>query len=257
MAKYKVSYKMLRQQGEELKNVAKLLDGYAEKIKQTRSNLGNDDMLSSVRNNLNQLSTQLGEMRAITKLAGDVLTEGVEGYSALETRQVKKVDSLKAHNRDFYKNPVVVASVGSGGGSGGGASTGAVTTATTTQSVPETTSVQYTETNIQYTQTTINQTNITAAPVADVPSGAVATAATAAAGAGILGAAAGVGATLGMQHLKNKKEKEASTFVADSPNDTAYDPELELQIALEKVRRLNEEEEEPETSIDNKEGDTE
>ena len=112
MAKYKVSYKILSKQGEEIKAIAKLLDRYAEQIEQIRGRLGQDEMLSSVCGNLQKLSVQLGESRAIINMAGEVLSQSVEGYSALETRQIKKVEALKAHNRDFYKNPVVVASAG-------------------------------------------------------------------------------------------------------------------------------------------------
>ena len=112
MAKYKVSYKVLSKEAEELKAVAKLLDGYAQQVSQIQGRLGQTETLAAVRSNLQKLSAQLGESRAVLSTAGQILAKSVGSYTAAETRQVKKVDNLKAHNRDFYKNPVVVASVG-------------------------------------------------------------------------------------------------------------------------------------------------
>lgn len=121
MAVYKVSYKVLRQQGEEMKAVAKMVDEYASRVEAIRSKLGNDNMLAPIRDNLRKMNSQLGESRAILNTAGELLIKNVENYGGVETRQVKKVDAMKAHNRDFYKNPVVVASVG---GAAGGAAAG-------------------------------------------------------------------------------------------------------------------------------------
>ncbi len=135
MAGYKVSYKVLRQQGEDLKAVAKQIDGYAERVTQISGKLGNDEMLAEVRRNLQTLKTQLGESRAVLNTAGELLSRTVESYGVAETRQVKKVDGIKAHNRDFYKKPIVVASAGAAaaaaavasvkvtGGAGGGTTT--------------------------------------------------------------------------------------------------------------------------------------
>jgi len=103
MANYKVSYKVLKQQGEELKAVAKLLDGYNERLNQVISRLGQDETLTQIRTNLQKLGVQLGESRAIINTAGELLSKSVESYSNVETRQVKRVDSLKAHNRDSTK----------------------------------------------------------------------------------------------------------------------------------------------------------
>ena len=116
MGNYKVSYKVLRQQGEDIKAVAKLFDGYTEKVTQINSKLGDDALLAEVRKNLNQLREQLVESRAVLSTAGEFLVSTVDSYSDVEVRQVKKVDRTKAHNRDFYKNPVVVASAGGAAG---------------------------------------------------------------------------------------------------------------------------------------------
>lgn len=130
MAEYKVSYKVLGQQGEDMKAVAKMVDSYAERVAQINGKLGSDALLEQVRGNLQKLYTQLGESRSVLNTAGELLLKSVEGYTGAETRQVKKVDSMKAHNRDFYKNPVVVASAGGGaGGAAGGMIGGAVDSA--------------------------------------------------------------------------------------------------------------------------------
>ena len=123
MAKYKVSYKILRQQGEDMKAVAKMVDGYAESIGKIRGKLGSDNMLAEIRNNLQKLSTQLGESRAILNTAGELLVKNVESYGGVELRQVKKVDAMKSQNRDFYKRPVVVASAGGAAGGAAAAAT--------------------------------------------------------------------------------------------------------------------------------------
>ena len=122
MGSYKVSYKILRQQGEDIKAVAKLVDGYAERVTQVSGKLGDDALLADVRKNLSKLHEQLVESRSVLNTAGEFLVSTVDSYSDVEIRQVKKVDGTKAHNRDFYKNPVVVASAG-------GAAGGAVATA--------------------------------------------------------------------------------------------------------------------------------
>jgi hypothetical protein len=191
MATYKVSYKMLAKQGEELKAVAKLVDGYTDRVNQIRGKLGDNETLAAVRNNLSKFGNQLTESRTILSVAGGLLTSTVEKYTAVETRQVKNVDSYKAHNRDFYKNPVVVASAG-GAGAGVTAATmqsapvssasaqtmssSAIQTATPVQtatsvqtaSEPAPATVNYTENNTvnNYTQVNIiNESSAMASPI--------------------------------------------------------------------------------------------
>ena len=125
MAKYRVSYQVLRKQGEDMKAVARMVDGYAEKVGKVRGKLGSDNMLAEIRNNLQKLSAQLLESRAVINTAGELLIKNVEDYGGAETRQVSKIDAMKAHNRDFYKRPVAVASAGGGRGGGGGGGTSA------------------------------------------------------------------------------------------------------------------------------------
>lgn len=248
MAQYKVSYKMLSEQGEALKNVAKMVDGYAERVNSVRSKLGSDQMLASVRDNLQKLNTQLGESRAILNTAGELLVKTVQGYTTTETRQVKKVDGLRAHNRDFYKNPVVVASAG--GASAGGA-------AAMASGMPSANA-----TTVNYTDNSVNIGTYSApqeAPVAAQPIAAPVVARTAthaaptvptapksaapsvntgvAAGAGVLGAVAVGGAVAGGIHLKKQKEAGKAGEAASK----AYDPEKELDAAIKRLRELEDE----------------
>ncbi len=103
MPSYKVSYKILRQQGEDMKAVAKLIDGYDQRVAQVSGKLGEGDLLAQVRTNLGKLREQLTESRTVINTAGEFLTKTVDSYTGVELRQVKKADSTRAHNRDFYK----------------------------------------------------------------------------------------------------------------------------------------------------------
>ncbi|MDR2502320.1 MAG: hypothetical protein LBC78_03620 [Oscillospiraceae bacterium] len=158
MAGYKVSYKILRQQGEDIKSTAKLVDGYAERVGQIRGRLGSDGLLADVRGNLQKLQGQLGESRAVLNAAGEFLVKTVDGYSGTETRQVKKVDGTKAHNRDFYKNPVVVASAG--GAAAGAAAVGAAGAVAPPPAAPAAATVNYTDNTVNYTDNSVNVTYV-------------------------------------------------------------------------------------------------
>lgn len=120
---YKVSYKVVSEQGEQLKNIAKEMDNYVTRLNQIVSKLGNDELLQSVRNDLNKFKQQLEEEKTVLNLAGQVITDVVQNYTGTEKKTVGKVDKAKAHNRDFYKRPVAVASAG---GASAGATGGAV-----------------------------------------------------------------------------------------------------------------------------------
>ena len=115
---YKVSYKVVSEQGEQLKNIAKDMDNYVNRLNQIVSKLGNDELLQTVRGDLNKFKQQLEEEKTVLNLAGQVIADVVQNYTGAEKKGVGKVDKAKAHNRDFYKRPVAVASAG-GGAAGG------------------------------------------------------------------------------------------------------------------------------------------
>ncbi len=109
---YKVSYKVVTEQAEQLKNIAKEMDNYVNRLNQIVSKLGNDELLQSVRGDLNKFKQQLEQEKTVLNLAGQVITDVVQNYTGVEKKSVGKVDKAKAHNRDFYKRPVAVASAG-------------------------------------------------------------------------------------------------------------------------------------------------
>ena len=165
---YKVSYKVVSEQGEQLKNMAKDLDNYISQVNQIISKLGNDELLVSVREDLKKFGQQLEEEKTIFNLAGQILADIVQSYTGAEKKSVQKVDKAKAHNRDFYKRPVAVASAGSATATASAAGAGAAAASATS-----------------YTSTTVNySTTVNSAPT-DFGSGAA------------TGAAASVASTIG------------------------------------------------------------
>ncbi len=146
---YKVSYKVVTEQGEQLKNIAKEMDNYINRINQIVSKLGSDELLQQVRGDLNKFKQQLEEEKTVLNLAGGVITDVVQNYSGTEKKSVGKVDKAKAHNRDFYKRPVSVASAGgaSAGMTGAVASGAASASSVTVGSISNSSTVSST-TNI-------------------------------------------------------------------------------------------------------------
>ncbi|WP_026670773.1 hypothetical protein [Butyrivibrio sp. AE3006] len=169
---YKVSYKVVSEQGEQLKKTAKDFDNYVNQLNQIVSKLGNDELLQSVREDLKKFQKQLEEERTVFNLAGQVISDVIQSYTGAEKKSVQKVDKAKAHSRDFYKRPVVVASAGGGAAAGAGAAASASASAGASASVNVSgggnTSVNYT--NVE--STVVNQTNVyvnNAAPSTGTP----------------------------------------------------------------------------------------
>lgn len=262
MAGYKVSYKILRQQGDDMKAVAKLVDGYSERVAQVSGKLGEGELLAEVRKNLGKLREQLGESRTVLNTAGEFLVKTVDSYTGVEVRQVKKTDSTKAHNRDFYKNPVVVASVG---GAAGGAGVAAAMPSSVA-SAPAATTVNYTDNSVNVNYVAVESSpaavpaveaapavvNTAAAPAATAapnasaaaPQAGIGNVAGIAAGVGVVGGAIGAGALLGVKHLLDE-DKKTKPVSSDKQRQTSgegeYDPEAELAKAIARVRELEEE----------------
>lgn len=125
MASYKVAYKVLGEQGESLKKVSKELDQYISQLNAVKGKLGTDNLFEEIRQNLTKLTADMEESRTILSMAGDFLTQSVQGYSNAEKKVVKRSEGSKSHQRDFYKNPVTVVSIGGGGAAAGAAAAGA------------------------------------------------------------------------------------------------------------------------------------
>ncbi|MCR4786994.1 MAG: hypothetical protein K5888_00260 [Lachnospiraceae bacterium] len=216
---YKVSYKVVSEQGEQLKNLAKDMDNYISQTNQIVSKLGNDELLVSVREDLKKFSKQLEEEKTILNLAGQVITDIIQSYTGVEKKSVSKVDKAKAHNRDFYKRPVAVASAGAGAAtataSAGAASASAYSSTTTS------TTVNYTK-NITAAGPSLSSGSVAATTSAAAPAaagsilGAVSQAAKNGGGVAAGLAAAGVAAVTGaglagaavLDHKQQKKEEE-------------------------------------------------
>jgi hypothetical protein len=256
MTKYKVSYGVLSEQGKELKAIGKLMDQYTQQVVQITGKLGQDQTFSLIKQNLIKLSQQLGESRAIINLAGEVLSQNVEGYATLETRQVNKIDSLKAHNQDFYKKPVIVASVV-------GAVSGVTTAGATPTGAPMgagATTINYTENNTYINAAPESSTQITSPTPSTLSSSTLphssldavdsimvqppltsetSTSATKgiAAGAAVLGAVAGAGLTHVVGQTKKRRSRSEGTDGVVE-NEIEEDPEIELTRAIERVKNL-------------------
>jgi len=263
MATYKVSYKVLRQQGEDMKAAAKLLDGYADRVGKVRGNLGDDNMLAEIRRNLGALATALGESRTVLNTAGELLIKNVENYGGVETRQVKKVDGMRAHNRDFYKKPVVVASAG--GAAGGAAVAGAASAPTPTvtpAAVAPNASTSYAapepivQSAAEGSFSTVPLSNQASAPqaanaAASIPSSETPKAAdllsgmstAAKAGIGAAGAAAvAAGGILGGREIKKRRDGEKQDAAPEPEEGDLL--EMELEKARKRVSELENSEEE-------------
>ena len=87
---YKVSYKVVSEQGEQLKNMAKDLDNYISQVNQIISKLGNDELLVSVREDLKKFGKQLEEEKTIFNLAGQILSDIVQSYTGAEKRAYRR-----------------------------------------------------------------------------------------------------------------------------------------------------------------------
>lgn len=266
MAGYKVSYKVLSEQGTTLKNIAKQIDSYTTRINAVRGKLGDDQLLQETRNNLQKLAQQMEENRTVINMASDVVLKCVEAYAGTEKETVKKVDAAKAHNRDFYKNPVVVASAGGNSMSmsanmnvsgAGGMTTGAAgagMAGATNANIDSTV-----ESNMVFVDqsTTVNgDINMAGEAVPEMAadqsnpsvyqldfSTGEGVSAAAATGLGVAGAAAGVAAVYGGSKLaaylkeKNKKEQDGNS---DRPEEAKYkDAEARLAEAREKLANLS------------------
>ena len=191
---YKVSYKVVSEQGEQLKNIAKDMDTFASQLDKIVAKLGNDELLQSVRTDLNKFRKQLEEEKTVLNLAGQIIVDVIQSYTGVEKKSVQKVDKAKAHNRDFYKRPVAVASAG-------GAAAGA------TVNINTATATSYQSTTNVYSSPSTGAADFTSGAVSDISAagasgiagaaGAAMSGGATAAVAGIAAAAAGVAAAGG------------------------------------------------------------
>ena len=169
---YKISYKVAAEQAEQLKNIAKDMDNYVNQLNQIVGRLGNDELLQSVRNDLNKFKKQLEEEKTVLNLASSVISDVIQSFSGVEKKSVGKVDKAKAHNRDFYKRPVAVASAGGGAAAGAAAASHvSVSTGGGGSSVIQQQNISHSTTNFNFSGASVSSGVSAAAPGVSAVSG--------------------------------------------------------------------------------------
>ncbi len=136
MASVKVSAHSLEQQKKEYEKAVKNLDNALEQIKKVNASLGKDAMLDGVRQALTKLAASLETRAGVILLMTKALEKSNAKYTAAQKKAVTKSNQFRAHNRDFYGNPVVVTVVAGGAGATAGALSGAAAVAETTGTTP-------------------------------------------------------------------------------------------------------------------------
>ena len=136
MASVKVSAHSLEQQKKEYEKAVKNLDNALEQIKKVNASLGKDAMLDDVRQALTKLAASLETRAGVILLMTKALEQSNAKYTAAQKKAVTKSNQFRAHNRDFYGNPVVVTVVAGGAGATAGALSGAAAVAETTGTTP-------------------------------------------------------------------------------------------------------------------------
>lgn len=136
MASVKVSAHSLEQQKKEYEKAVKNLDNSLEQIKKVNASLGKDAMLDGVRQALTKLAASLETRAGVILLMTKALEQSNAKYTAAQKKAVTKSNQFRAHNRDFYGNPVVVTVVAGGAGATAGALSGAAAVAETTGTTP-------------------------------------------------------------------------------------------------------------------------
>ena len=132
----KVSAHSLAQQKKEYEKAVKNLDNALEQIKKVNASLGKDAMLDGVRQALTKLAASLETRAGVILLMTKALEQSNAKYTAAQKKAVTKSNQFRAHNRDFYGNPVVVTVVAGGAGATAGALSGAAAVAETTGTTP-------------------------------------------------------------------------------------------------------------------------
>ncbi|MCR4891038.1 MAG: hypothetical protein K5989_02460 [Lachnospiraceae bacterium] len=143
MGGYKVSYKVLSQQGDALKAMAKGIDSYITELEQIKGALGSDSMLQDARAGLAKVAGQFEGLRTAMSLAGEALAEGIGKYTNTEQKNIKRSGETKAHKRDFYKQPVTIASAGGGAAVAGAVGSGAASAASYSTATETSTTINY------------------------------------------------------------------------------------------------------------------
>lgn len=255
MAKFKVSYKLLKQAAQDLETVSKEVIDHMDALEKVGNNLQDESVLTGVKRSLLDGSAKLNEYMESLKTISKSMTLVVEKYTATENNNSKKMDSARAHNRDFYKNAVSVPSASVGSSGGGGAAVTAAPTATTAAATVVNVNVGGADmggsgsvqspaaTTAGYTP--VSSSGGTTSGATFVPSGSAGSAAAASGGMGTAataGAAAVVGAAAvagGVAAAAKSKKKKAAAAQGAAPTPAMVEldkAERKLAEAMEKAK---------------------
>lgn len=251
MAYVKTSVDTLNQQKREYEKAVKSLDNALEQIKKVNRSLGKDAMLEGVRNALTKLSASLETRAGVLLLMTKALEQSGEKYTTSQKKAVAKSNQFRAHNRDFYGNPVVVTAAtatvaATATASASGVDSSVPITSQNTENVP----VQ-TDSEIRPAAEPVSTGSMGSGPVeGGTVTGAVDTGSSDP-GANVfaVGAAAAAGAVIGgiagraMGALVKPGQKKTEPTPEEKEQESSTDIEAQLEAAKERLRRLNEMEE--------------
>ncbi len=108
MSEYKISYKLLKQQTEEMQKLSTQMTTLSQRVAAASSKLGQDELLAKARTSLQQCTTKINDTAQVITTAASLIEEVMGEYTGTEKKNVGKAEGTKAHSRDFYKNPVVI-----------------------------------------------------------------------------------------------------------------------------------------------------
>lgn len=250
MAYVKTSVDTLNQQKREYEKAVKSLDNALEQIKKVNRSLGKDAMLEGVRNALTKLSASLETRAGVLLLMTKALEQSGEKYTASQKKAVSKSNQFRAHNRDFYGNPVVVTAAtatvaATATASAFGVDSSVPITSQNTENVP----VQ-TDSEIRPAAEPVSTGSMGSGPVEEgAATGAVDTGSSDlganvfAAGAAAAGAVIGGIAGRAMGALVKQGQKKTEPTPEEKEQESSTDIEAQLEAARERLRQLNEMEE--------------
>ena len=112
MGKFKVNYKMLAELSGEVREIGNQLKTQGDELRSVNGNLENDKSLTNIKKQILSGAESIDELTVGLNAIAEVMSAGAEKYQKGESSGTKKVDGARAHNRDFYKNPVSVPSAG-------------------------------------------------------------------------------------------------------------------------------------------------
>ncbi len=237
MSGYKISFKLIKQQTEEMQKVSTQLITLAERVSSASTQLGQDELLEKARLSLTQSASKVGEVAEILGIAGTMLGEIIEEYTGTETKNVSRAEGTKAHSRDFYKNPVAISDAAGEGFAGGVAAGAGVAGKAYAAGVESGTQSTATGATVGAAAAVAGTEAGSAATMAGVDAGSASSMGGVALGAGVAaaGVAAGVGAAFGgiklSEKMKQKKDKHQPAQTNSDPAQPQYSAENEAAIS--------------------------